>query len=229
MEEKKLPVSRMSMPQTILVLCWLPIHVLGLPLLLFRLFPQLDSAGLNFADYVIGALVLTLGCLSFLRRDFDRLWERPLFILGQALLGYGLMFLADYLFSVLLGPFLPAENPNNASLEELARQDQGRIAAMSVILAPLTEELIFRGGVFGLLRRWSRIAAYAGCVLLFGAYHTWQYALVSPVYWLFLLQYLPAGLLLCYSYEKTECIWTPILFHILNNALALWAMDLLGG
>ena len=106
-------------------------------------------------------------------------------------------------------------------MDELLRAEPGKIGAVTVVMAPLLEELMFRGGVFGTLRRWNRAAAYIGCLLLFALLHTWQYALYDPKYLLFILQYLPAGWLLCRCYEKTECIWASILLHVMNNSFAL--------
>ena len=221
MEEKKLPRSEMRLWQSIAAILWLPMHVYGLPWLLLRLRSGFTLSGLNFWTYAIGAGLLTVLCLGFLRRDFDRVWERPLYILGQALWGFVLLMAADFLVAMLVYAVAPQENPNNEAILGLAKTDRGRILAIIVVLAPLVEELMFRGGVFGLLRRWNRWLAYGVCMLVFAVYHTWQYALDDPVFWIYLLQYLPAGFLLCRSYEKTECIWTPIFLHMLNNSVSL--------
>lgn len=229
---EKSPVfpSRMSRFEAALALGWLPVHVFLLPLLLVRLFPQMDDVDLNFWLYAAGALVLGLCCLPFLRRDFDRLWERPLLVLAQIAIGYVLMLLGSDLVALLMrqlsGLLKPEENPNNAALEALVSRDLGKMQAVAIFLSPLVEELMFRGGIYGLLRRRSRIAASLVCILLFSVYHTWQYALTDPVKWLYLLQYLPASWVLCRCYEKTETIWTPLLFHMINNAVSLWAMNL---
>lgn len=225
--------SRMSRGETAAALGWLPVHILVLPMLLLLLSPGISGADLNFWVYAIGALVLVPCCFRFLRRDFDRVCEQPGKILLQLALGWFLLVVSsrivDY-FMVLLQDLVPPEdNPNQAALEDLALQERGKIVAMSIFLAPLAEELMFRGGVFGLLRRWGRIPAYVGAVLVFAVYHVWQYAVFDPRCWIFLLQYLPASWVLCRCYEKTESIWTPILFHMLNNALSLWTMNLLGG
>ena len=225
-ENKQLPRSEMTLWQSIAAILWLPIHVLGLPLALDYLHPGFTMAGLNFWTYALGAGLMTLLCLSFLRRDFDRVWEQPLYILGQVMLGYVLLMAADFLVALLVYAVAPQENPNNEAILNLVKADRGRILAITIVLAPLLEELMFRGGLFGLLRRWNRVLAYAVCMLVFGLYHTWQYALSDPIFWIYLLQYLPAGYILCRSYEKTECIWTPILLHMLNNGLSLL---LLGG
>ena len=225
-ENKQLPRSEMTLWQSIAAILWLPIHVLVLPLALDYLHPGFTMAGLNFWTYALGAGLMTLLCLSFLRRDFDRVWEQPLYILGQVMLGYVLLMAADFLVALLVYAVAPQENPNNEAILNLVKADRGRILAITIVLAPLLEELMFRGGLFGLLRRWNRVLAYAVCMLVFGLYHTWQYALSDPIFWIYLLQYLPAGYILCRSYEKTECIWTSILLHMLNNGLSLL---LLGG
>ena len=224
MEETNLPRSEMRLWQSIPVILWLPMHAWFLPRLLHRLLPDFTLSGLNFWTYAIGAGLLTLLCLGFLRRDFDRIWERPLYILGQILLGYGLLMAANLLVSILVYALMPEANPNNEAILDLAKADRGRILAITIVLAPLLEELIFRGGIFGLLRRWNRWLAYVVCILVFGIYHVWHYALSDPLALLYLLQYLPAGYVLCRSYEKTECIWTSILLHMLNNSISLLAL-----
>ena len=224
MEENRLPRSEMRPWQYAGVILWLPMHVWFLPRLLQRLRPGFTASGLNFWTYAFGAGLLTLLCLGFLRRDFDRICERPFYVLGQILLGYAMLMAANLLVSILVYTLVPQDNPNNEAVLDLAKVARGRILAISIVLAPLLEELIFRGGIFGLLRRWNRWLAYVVCILVFGLYHVWQYALTDPIFWLYLLQYLPAGYVLCRSYEKTECIWTAILLHMLNNSVSLLAL-----
>jgi membrane protease YdiL (CAAX protease family) len=224
MEKNKLPVSRMSKWESIFAIGWLPVHILVLPLLLVLLFPDMSAANLNFWCYVGGGAVLSLLCIRFLFRDFARIFEQPLLIFGQALLGFALMMAANLVLNIFLAPHLPEANPNNEAVMHLARQEWLRIGFITVFAAPLLEELMFRGGVFGLLRRWNRPLAYAVCVLLFAACHTWQYALEDPIYWLYLLQYLPAGILLCWVYDRNECIWASVLMHTINNGVSLLAM-----
>ncbi len=221
MERETLPHSRMSLWQSIAALIWIPMEVLGLPLLLIRLFPDMSDVDLNLWVSGISLAVLLPLCLSFLRRDFDRVWERPGYILAQAFIGLGLMLVCNILVGYLFTFLLPEANPNDEAVDALLRAEKGKMSAVTVVMAPLLEELMCRGGVFGTLRRWNRTAAYIGCLLLFSLLHTWQYALYDPKYLLFILQYLPAGWLLCRCYEKTECIWASILLHALNNALAL--------
>ena len=83
------------------------------------------------------------------------------------------------------------------------------------------EEPVFRGAVFGGLRRRSRILAYLVSMLLFSLYHVWAYALIDPVYLLFLLQYLPVSYLLCRCYERCNSIWGSVFLHMFINAVSL--------
>ena len=102
-------------------------------------------------------------------------------------------------------------------LEEMTRDMiSGNPLIMSIqlgILGPVGEELFFRGFAHTALRR--KYGFRKGIILsslFFGVYHIipWQipYAFV-------------AGLILAYVYERTQSIYSPILFHILNNAVAV--------
>ena len=143
--------------------------------------------------------------------------------------------LSDLNVNMLLGLamtlILPADqaNPNNATVMELAGEEFGKTAAIAVFLAPLVEEPIFRGGVFGLIRRTNRNAAYAVSMLLFALYHVWGYALQDPFYWVYLLQYLPVSWLLCRCYERCNSIWGSIFFHMMVNAISISALQALSG
>ena len=48
---------------------------------------------------------------------------------------------------------------------------------------------------------------------------------VSPI---FLLQYIPASLLLARCYERCNSIWGSIFFHMLINAVSFSALSVLG-
>ena len=231
MEEKKPRAmkSRMNNWETALAIGWLPVHVYLLPLLLIRVFPGISTMDLNVWDYAAGTVVLAVLCGRFLRRDFETLCERPGQVLRQVLVSYGLMILMNLLLNQALYAILPEANPNTEAVMDMVDDEPGKSAAMAIFLAPILEELIFRGGVFGLARRFSRVLAYCLSILLFAVYHVWSYGLMNPIYWLFILQYLPITFLLCRCYEKTETIWTPIFLHMLVNAVSFAAENALRG
>jgi membrane protease YdiL (CAAX protease family) len=84
-----------------------------------------------------------------------------------------------------------------------------------VIAAPVTEEVCFRGMLFGGLReKLPRIAAALVCGLIFGALHALTGVSAVPPLIVF-------GFLLALLYERTGSIVPGILLHMLNNTIAL--------
>lgn len=84
-----------------------------------------------------------------------------------------------------------------------------------VIAAPISEEVCFRGFLFGGLReRLPRLAAALISGLIFGGLHaTTGVSAVPPL--------IVFGFILALLYEKTGSIWPGILLHMLNNSVAL--------
>ena len=203
--------SRLSRLQTVLVLLWLPVHVYGLPWLLYSVVGVKDSVELNFLTYLI-----------------DMLCEQPFRIFLQVLGCYAAMLLMNMAVSGLVSVFVDSlENPNNETVMDMVGEQYGKMSAVAIFLAPFVEELIFRAGIFGTLRRRSRWAAYAVSMLLFSIYHVWGYALTDPALWIYLLQYLPAAYLLCRCYEYCDSIWGSYFLHMLINFISIKALMLL--
>ena len=86
---------------------------------------------------------------------------------------------------------------------------------------------MFRGGLFGTLRRYSRTGAYIVTVLAFSLYHVWGYALTDLRSLIFAIQYMPVTFLLCRCYERTDTVWSCIFFHMLVNVISLGAAGML--
>jgi membrane protease YdiL (CAAX protease family) len=84
-----------------------------------------------------------------------------------------------------------------------------------VFAAPISEEVCFRGMLFGGLReRLPRVAAALICGLIFGGLHALTGVSAVPPLIVF-------GFLLALLYEKTGSIVPGILLHMLNNTFAL--------
>ena len=95
-----------------------------------------------------------------------------------------------------------------------------------IFLAPLVEEVLFRGLVFGNLKSRSRALAYVVSCLLFALLHVWQFAVVKQdvTYFLLMIQYLVPGLVLAWAYDHSGTLWASIGLHAAVNALSVWAM-----
>jgi uncharacterized protein len=84
-----------------------------------------------------------------------------------------------------------------------------------VIAAPISEEVCFRGMLFGGLRRnFARLPAALLAGLIFGGLHALTGISAVPPLMVF-------GFILCLLYEKTSSIVPGILLHMLNNSVAL--------
>ena len=222
--------ARMSGWESAAAIGYLPVHVYLLPLLLAKsgAADRLNAVTVNLICYFTAAFVLFFCLRRFLFREFDSFCDRGGAALIEVAKAYGLLLLCNLAVNLALMALRFTSNPNNDVILSFVGDDFGRTAAMAVFLAPLAEECMFRGGVFGLLRRRSRLAAYAVSMLLFAVYHVWSFALREPRAWLYLLQYLPAGFLLARVYEKTDSLWTSIFLHMTVNGVSMLAVRQLG-
>ncbi|MBI4586845.1 MAG: CPBP family intramembrane metalloprotease [Planctomycetes bacterium] len=98
----------------------------------------------------------------------------------------------------------------------------GVLAAGAVLVAPLVEELLFRGILYGFLRKRLGMA-WGGALssLAFSGVHT-NLAALAPIFAL--------GWLLCLIYEWRGSLFDAILFHaVFNSATLLWTAFWCGG
>jgi len=122
---------------------------------------------------------------------------------------------------LLIPPGLVHEHPALAFLPEASTPWLIVVLLATVVLAPLAEELFFRGLLESMLRQYVRSPWWAilGASVLFALIHAPQY------------QDMPAlmilGAALGYNYERTGRLIAPILLHALFNAAMIWTA--LGG
>ena len=212
--------------------CYLPFYVVLLALILQYLSGllgfHLTMLQINICYFVINCLMVWIIFHNFLLRSFRaiRFWE----LIQALILGFVLYYAGNFLYSLILGWLdLSVTSYNDQTVLELASESRVAMVICGVILAPMIEETLVRGLLFGVIRRKSRIAAYAVTILFFAAIHVWQYVLLYD--WksvlLAALQYVPAGIALGWTYEKSNTIWAPILLHMVNNAISFGVMSIL--
>ena len=166
--------------------------------------------------------------MKLLRREFDHLLDRPMLclrsLLGGYLRWYGLGVIMTLIMTALQIEGTP---PNDQAVDLLADQGYNVMLVISVIAAPILEEVLFRGILFQSIRKKSRLWAYIASLAVFGLYHTWQFAVIyqDPIYLLYSLQYIPITLAITWSYEHSGSLWTAIFFHASNNYLAMSLMQ----
>ena len=140
-----------------------------------------------------------------------------LFIIPLALLGW---FWTQLLKG--LGQLVDIQDPVKMFMDAIERGNPLEISLLvfsAVILAPLWEELIFRGLLYGYLKsRMSVFAALLVSSLIFSAYHFNLNALM-PL--------LIVGIATGYIYERTRSLYFAIFFHALFNALSMAVLFIL--
>jgi membrane protease YdiL (CAAX protease family) len=211
---------------TAVCLTYLPLHVFVFPILIALAgpyYPSLSDSVWNLIYYVAGVVFLGVFMLPYLRRQFDAFLDRRLPSLFAILGAYFMNTLLSYLLFLLMNALGDmGTTPNDELVMSMTGRDLSIVKGLAIFLAPVLEETLFRGAVFGALRPRSRIPAYAASVLLFSLYHVWQFALadMDAAVLLYALQYVPVSIALCWCFERSGSLWAPILLHMGINAFS---------
>jgi CAAX protease family protein len=204
--------------------------LVDLPALAFGV--KLTSAhtppGLTIADTFVQdvAFVLAAVYCAHLGGRVVRAWQfglrRP--ASGWWLAG-SLVFALLVVFVVLSAAWAAAFHPSEEKLLETLGSNQGTAllvlsAALTCVVAPICEELLFRGFIFSALRSWrGTLAAALITAVLFGAVHAGS----APA-----LDLVPLGALgfgLCLLYRYTGSLYPCIVAHSINNCVAFTSLE----
>jgi membrane protease YdiL (CAAX protease family) len=118
------------------------------------------------------------------------------------------------------------DNANTENVISMIRENPVMMGFMACFYGPILEELLYRYTAFGLIRDRDRALAYIVSALLFG----FQHIAVAAIYGGDLIQlinmpeYIIAGLIFAFLYDKTENICVPAGAHILANSFGLLSM-----
>jgi membrane protease YdiL (CAAX protease family) len=178
------------------------------------------SAGANIVATILGDLAFVGAALFFAQlaarptpAQFGLRPTRLLPAIGWMALGYPvfLLFAAQWL------RILDVSSKDH-TLDDLGRSTAALAAAAILVsvIAPIAEELLFRGYIFTALRGWAGVwgsAAITG--ILFGAIHVDPDRPAA-----FLLPLAVFGFILCLLYWKTGSLYPCIALHSINNAVA---------
>ena len=132
---------------------------------------------------------------------------------------YPLILAAQALASNIFGSADDSQLIVKYFLEHPDLRHRVAVILMAVIVAPVAEEVLFRGYFYGVIRRFGgRIPALLTSSLLFAAIHVHLPSFLG----LFLL-----AVILCLLYERTGSLWASITMHAAFNAstivvLILW-------
>lgn len=162
---------------------------------------------------------------TFLRHELDLLLDwlpENSFAIFTGLLGAGVLHVL-----VLWLPY-PVENPIPLQWRQEYLVSPSATILLVLLFIPLVEETLFRGLLFGSLRRYSRVLAYVVSALVYALSWVWRYALDfgDPRYLLLAVQYLPMGLGLAWCYDNGGSIWGVLVLRVaLSGAMLFLALS----
>lgn len=203
---------------------WLAVQMLVLPSLISSIAAPWGSAAVNFCYHLVSLLAVTVIFHRYLKqelRNFTAGFKKVLPVIAVSLAVY---YVAGEVLLCLITAIEPGfRNVNDDSVAVLRQGNLALTAVMTVALAPVSEECLFRGLIFGCARKHSRWAAYVVSAVAFGALHVMGYVGFFGAVQLLLcfLQYLPAGLVLAAAMEKTDSIVTAMCIHAIINAVSM--------
>ena len=224
-------ISARSCPnsqETVGGFCYLAFQLLLLPELLrtgnAQLSAPLRESELNFVFYMINFIAVLLIFHDFLSGAAQQALRHPAYLCQAVILGlaayYACLLATDWLIGLLVPGF---SNYNDSAIAAMGRESRLLVIIGTVLLVPPVEECFFRGLIFRNLYGKSHWAAYLVSMLAFALIHILGYAgRYTPLEILMaVLQYLPAGLCLAWSYTKADTIFAPILIHAAVNFITL--------
>lgn len=197
---------------------------LFLSIFLSSIFSNIINSG-NFWIKNIMALLIELLIMLILFfiyhkkiiKDFKSFKENYKSIMNISLknwaLGLAIMFVSNIIISMIVGDMANNEAANRALL--LSTPIYAIITM--IIVAPITEEIIFRLSPRKAFTKKLPYLIYSG--MFFGSMH-----LLSSTSWLEILYIIPygaLGLFFAKAYQETDNIWSSITIHMVHNALAV--------
>lgn len=199
--------------------------VLFLTLLFFQFFtyPIFDSLGVQLSEngMTLGVhiFVMLLAAFCFrkgLLEDFKALKGRFWAILKAVVPTMAVGILVVYAVAMFCGMIVPAQDAEvSQTLSEVVL-----FTIAAIFLAPISEELIFRYGLFNTLYPRSRKAAYIVTAVLFGLMHVWEEIFSLDFAGMFaMVPRIVFGLYAAQIYEKSKNICYPMLYHAMDNAI----------
>lgn len=112
-------------------------------------------------------------------------------------------------------------NINNSTNQEYVTKLLGKFPLYAIIatvlIAPLTEELIFRLNIRKIFKNDILFIIISG--LLFGALHLTVATSIKEL--LFIIPYSIPGMIFAYTYTKSDNIFVPIFLHTLHNTVMI--------
>lgn len=179
------------------------------------------TAAQSSAIYYAAVLLLLVAIFwDFLKNAFRILQDNTQRNLLALVVGVAGGLLVTVLFSLVP---LPVENPVITDYKEQFLMSPRSTTAVVMFLRPLVEEILFRGLLFGSLRKKNRAVAYAVSIGLSALGAVWQFVLPDggPLYLLLALRYVPLAAAATWCYNIGGSVLTPMIVRVILSGLFL--------
>ena len=191
--------------------------------------PELMSI-FNASEWILNVVfivIFILICFKYLKNDVIKFFGNLKYNLIISLKCFGFMYVTQIVLSLAINLIFDLSSSVNQELVESAFMlSPLKITFLTVIFAPIVEELVFRSAIFSLCRNNKKLQIIlASC--LFGFIHVFGSVLMGNYLDVVnVIVYIGLGYWLSYAYIKTDTIATPIFVHFLNNLLGVVLMFL---
>ena len=182
---------------------------------------NLSAKKVIFISMAISILILTILIIiswSKLKSNFKDYGKNYKELLKRNvkywLIALGIMFVCNILISII---FNRETSANDQTIREIFDVMPVYIIIESMILAPFTEELVFRQSIRYIFKNKYLFIIISG--LLFGAMHLSELSTISD--FLYIIPYSTSGFFFAYMLYKEDNVLVPISFHAIHNSLAL--------
>ncbi len=181
----------------------------------------------NFLTYLILTIVMLMFSYKKIIADFVREKSVKNWII-TSFKYLGILYVTSVVTSIIVGFLSDAPTSENQSiLDDMFGSNALLIAIMTIVFAPIVEEVVFRYGMISFKDRTSKTTTLLISSLLFGFIHVagaLQSGNIDDL--TFIIVYFSLGIVLGLSYLKTEKLIYPILIHALYNGLSILLMYL---
>ncbi|MBR3841224.1 MAG: CPBP family intramembrane metalloprotease [Erysipelotrichales bacterium] len=137
-------------------------------------------------------------------------WYLPS-ILMNAAISYGILVLTGI-----------EQSSNQLAVEALLKANFWGMFIPAVVVAPIIEELVFRGIIFRSFRKFGFLPAALVSGLFFGLLHC--IGDITSGNWIgliYVLVYMSMGMFMCKAYEDSKNLFGAVFLHFLNNFLSV--------
>lgn len=173
--------------------------------------------------YGVTFAFIVLASWDFLKIEIQLFLSQIEKVLKEVITHQALMYILNFICNLIILLVSGLEESNNQQqVIELLHAQLFSTVFITIVFAPLVEELVFRASIFSIVGKKRRSLAIVLASCAFGLLHVLGSVFSGD--WLdclYLISYASMGFCLCRCYLKTETIVGPILLHCLNNTISV--------